>query len=116
MPVTSCISSNCCALRSLGAVTFQNETASGWQTASFATPVNIAANTTYVVSYLTNGNYSASAGGFASAISSGPLTAPSSALSGGNGLYAYGSVSAFPTASYNSTNYHVDVVFNALAS
>jgi Domain of unknown function (DUF4082) len=30
----------------------------------------------------------------------------------GNGLYAYGSGSVFPTGTYNSTNYWVDVVFN----
>ena len=31
--------------------TFTNETASGWQTLTFANPVQISANTTYVVSY-----------------------------------------------------------------
>ncbi|MBV8452021.1 MAG: DUF4082 domain-containing protein, partial [Deltaproteobacteria bacterium] len=41
----------------------------------------------------------------------GPLTAPSSAASGGNGVYAYGSSSVFPTNSYNAANYWVDVVF-----
>lgn len=96
----------------LGTLTFQNETASGWQTASFATPIAIAANTTYVVSYHSNGNYSASANGFATAVSNGPLTAPSSAASGGNGLYRYGATSAFPNSSFNATNYHVDVIFN----
>jgi len=96
----------------LGTLTFQNETASGWQTASFATPIAITAGTTYVVSYHSNGNYSASGNGFDQAIAAGPLTAPSSTSSGGNGLYAYGSSSAFPTNSYNASNYYVDVVFN----
>ena len=101
----------------LGTLTFQNETASGWQTASFAAPIAITAGTTYIVSYHSNGNYSATANGFGSAVTSGPLTAPSSASSGGNGLYAYGSASVFPTNSYNATNYYVDVVFNgSLAS
>ncbi|MET3898989.1 hypothetical protein ABIB57_002941 [Devosia sp. UYZn731] len=101
----------------LGTLTFQNETASGWQTASFTAPIAITAGATYVVSYHSNGNYSASSNGFASAVTSGPLTAPSSVSSGGNGLYAYGSASAFPTNSYNATNYYVDVVFNgSLAS
>jgi hypothetical protein len=101
----------------LGTLTFQNETASGWQTASFTAPIAITAGTTYVVSYHSNGNYSASANGFASAVTAGSLTAPSSASSGGNGLYAYGSASAFPTNSYNATNYYVDVIFNgSLAS
>jgi len=29
-----------------------------------------------------------------------------------NGLYLYGGTSAFPTATYNATNYFVDPVFN----
>ena len=40
--------------------TFTNETASGWQTLTFANPVQISANTTYVVSYYApNGHYAA---------------------------------------------------------
>src|SRR5216683_6118204 len=35
----------------LASVTFSGETASGWQQANFSTPVNIAANTKYVISY-----------------------------------------------------------------
>ena len=35
----------------LAQATFTNETASGWQQVSFATPVAIKANTVYVVSY-----------------------------------------------------------------
>ena len=35
----------------LASVTFTNETATGWQQATLATPVAITANTTYVVSY-----------------------------------------------------------------
>lgn len=97
----------------LGTLTFTNETASGWQTASFQTPIAIAADTTYIVSYHTNGYYSATAGGFNSAIASGPLTGLASASSGGNGVFAYGSASAFPTGTYNATNYGVDVIFNA---
>jgi hypothetical protein len=96
----------------LGTLTFSNETASGWQTASLTTPVAITAGTSYVVSYHSNGNYSATSNYFTSATTNGPLTAPSSAASGGNGVYAYGSSSAFPSSSYNSTNYWVDVVFN----
>ncbi|MCE4226939.1 DUF4082 domain-containing protein, partial [Methylobacterium sp. C25] len=42
-----------------------------------------------------------------------PLTAPSSATSGGNGVYAYGAASQFPTSTYQAANYYVDVVFNA---
>jgi len=28
-------------------------------------------------------------------------------------VFAYGSASAFPTGTYNATNYGVDVIFNA---
>ncbi len=41
-------------------------------------------------------------------MTNGPLTAPAS----GNGVYAYGGSSLFPTNTYQSTNYWVDVVFN----
>ena len=44
----------------LATATFSGETASGWQQVSFATPVPIAANTTYVISYLApKGHYPA---------------------------------------------------------
>jgi hypothetical protein len=95
----------------LATATFTNETASGWQQVDFATPVTITANTTYVASYHTSGNYAADPGLFAADVANGPLTAPSSASSGGNGVYAYGSSSLFPTSSYNSTSYGVDVMF-----
>jgi hypothetical protein len=61
------------------------------------TPVNINANITYVVSYHTNGAYVATNNGFANAVTSGPLTAPSAATSDGNGVFAYGGTA--PTAS-----------------
>src|SRR5690606_32689340 len=96
----------------LGRVTFVNETAAGWQTAAFAEPIEITAGATYVVSYHTNGYYSSDGGFFSGSVSNGPLTAPSSSSSEGNGVYAYGSTSLFPTGSYNASNYWVDVIFN----
>ena len=95
----------------LATVTFTGETASGWQQANFSSPVTLTVGATYVVSYHTNGFYSADGNYFANALTNGPLTAPSSASSGGNGVYAYGSTSVFPTNSYNSANYWVDVAF-----
>ncbi|WP_244443070.1 DUF4082 domain-containing protein [Bradyrhizobium sp. Ai1a-2] len=96
----------------LATATFNNETASGWQQVNFAAPVTITAGTTYVASYhTTSGNYSADPNLFDSAVSNGPLTAPSSASIGGNGVYAYGSGSLFPTNTYNATSYGVDVLF-----
>ncbi|MBX4968598.1 DUF4082 domain-containing protein [Rhizobium binae] len=95
----------------LAQATFINETASGWQTVSFTQPINVSAGTTYVASYHSNGFYSATANYFATDYSNGALTAPSSTTSGGNGLYAYGTSSLFPTASYNASNYWVDVLY-----
>ena len=50
----------------LGSATFTNETASGWQQASFSSPIQITANTTYVAAYLApKGHYSDTSSGFA---------------------------------------------------
>jgi hypothetical protein len=93
----------------LASVTFSQETAGGWQTATFAKPVEIAANTTYVVSYYApKGYYSANNDYFTAAYKSGPLTAPRNA-----GVYRYGSASAFPKQVYQASNYWVDVEFTA---
>ena len=70
----------------------------------------IAANTTYIASYHSNGFYSASGAFFAGAYVNGTLTAPASSASGGNGVYAYGSAVTYPTNTYNASNYWVDVV------
>ncbi|MBY3466893.1 DUF4082 domain-containing protein [Rhizobium laguerreae] len=95
----------------LGQATFINETASGWQTVSFTQPINVTAGVTYVASYHSNGFYSATANYFTTDYTSGALTAPASSISGGNGVYAYGTGSLFPTASYNASNYWVDVLY-----
>jgi hypothetical protein len=102
----------------LATVTFTNETATGWQTASFNSPVAITAGTTYIVSYhAPNGEYAGDNNYFASAgVTTGPLTALSNAAAGGNGVYAYGSGGVAPTSTYNSTNYWVDVVFSTSTS
>jgi hypothetical protein len=97
----------------LATATFTNETASGWQQVNFSTPVAITANTVYVASYHTNvGGYSTNSGYFASAgVDNAPLHALKDGVSGGNGVFLYGATSAFPTSSYNSTNYWVDIIF-----
>ena len=52
----------------LASATFTGESASGWQQVTFSTPVTIAANTTYVASYLApKGHYSETLSGFATA-------------------------------------------------
>jgi hypothetical protein len=100
----------------LATATSAMETASGWQTVNFATPVMLTANTIYIASYHTSGSYSADSMYFASSLVSGVLTAPSSASSGGNGVFAYGTASIFPTNSFNATNYWVDVIFTPATS
>ena len=57
------------------------------------------------------GDYSGDTNYFANAVTNGPLTAPSSSSSGGNGVYAYGSSNPFPNSTFSATNYWVDVVF-----
>ena len=97
----------------LASATFSGETASGWQQVNFTTPVTISSNTVYVASYhSTGGHYSADANYFVSAgVDSPPLHALANGVSGGNGVYAYGTSSVFPNQTYNSANYWVDLVF-----
>jgi hypothetical protein len=95
----------------IGQATFTNETASGWQSATFASPVAVTAGTTYVASYFASrGHYAATSGGLASGLDNGPLHALAATTSP-NGVYAYGATSTFPTSSYNSTSYAVDVLY-----
>jgi Domain of unknown function (DUF4082)/Bacterial Ig-like domain/Bacterial Ig domain len=97
----------------LAQVTFTSETASGWQQANFATPVQITANTTYVASYHTNvGKYSVTENFFTAGVDKSPLRALSNSESGGNGVYTYNPNPAFPNSSYNASNYWVDVLFS----
>jgi hypothetical protein len=73
--------------------------------------VTIVANTDYVAGYLSpKGHYSVTGGGFAAAITSGPLTGVADG-SRSNGLYSYSSTLTFPNSSFGSANYFVDVVF-----
>ena len=100
---------------SLATATFTGETRSGWQQVNFASPVTIAAGTTYVASYHTNvGHYSVTPNYFVTPHVSGPLTAPASAAPNPpNGLFVYGSGNIFPSNGLEAaSNYWVDVVFN----
>jgi hypothetical protein len=102
----------------LGQVRFTNETSSGWQQAIFPTPIDIDANTTYVVSFFAPiGYYSANGAYFGSQIDNSPLHGLASGSSGGNGIYRYDDPTiagqVIPSNTYNSTNYWVDVVFKA---
>jgi hypothetical protein len=98
----------------LAAVTFSNETASGWQQASFSSPVAISSGTTYVISYYAPiGHYSADSGYFTSSgADNAPLHALANGTDGPDGVYLYTAApGAFPTNTYGSANYWVDVLF-----
>ena len=70
-------------------------------------------NTVYVASYhANNGHYSADVGYFSGqGVDNYPLHALANVENGGNGVYLYGTISAFPNLTYDSANYWVDVVF-----
>jgi Domain of unknown function (DUF4082) len=90
----------------LASVTFTGETVSGWQQQALTAPLQIAANTTYVVSVNVATHYVFTGGGLASSITSGDL---STVADGANGVY--GISGAFPSASYQNANYFRDIVF-----
>lgn len=97
----------------LGTATFSGETASGWQQVSFSSPIAILPNTTYIASYFAPaGHYSADTMAFATTgVDHAPLHALEDGADGPNGVYYYSTDGGFPSASYNSANYWVDVVF-----
>ncbi len=84
--------------------TFEYETGSGWQTMLFDTPVDIAADTTFVVSYrTTKGYYAADLNAFANGYDNAPLHV----LPAG-GVFTYDG--GFP-ANASNHNFWVDVYF-----
>ncbi|TFD79442.1 DUF4082 domain-containing protein [Cryobacterium fucosi] len=96
----------------LATVTFGNESASGWQTATFASAVRVTTGTTYTVSY------SAPKGRYAAAtyywsyrgVTSAPL-----GVAGGFGTApagVYSTNGSFPVDSYRQGNYFVDAIFD----
>ncbi|MGW4637532.1 DUF4082 domain-containing protein [Sphaerisporangium sp. NPDC004334] len=101
----------------LASATFTAESASGWQQVDFPVPVAVDINTTYVASYYApNGRYAVNSPYFTTSVVNGPLTALASGVSGGNGVYRYGAAGGFPTSSFQSSNYWVDVVFTSMSS
>jgi Domain of unknown function (DUF4082)/Fibronectin type III domain len=90
---------------------YQDETASGWQALTFATPVALTPGATYVASYFAPaGRYSYTSAAFNNTFANPPLyTLANSATP--NGVYAYRATPGFPTSSYNATNYSVDALF-----
>lgn len=95
----------------LASVPFANETASGWQIQALSTPLTIQASTTYVVSVNTNGYYVATNFLLQQPVVNGYLSSVADGLNG-----VYGAAGAFPTSSYESTSYFVDLSFTNTAS
>lgn len=89
----------------LATVTFTGETASGWQTMLFATPAAIITGQNYIVSVFDpNGRYPSDQNYFTSPLVNAPLT-------GITGVF-HNTTSAFPTSTYNLSNYWVDVLLD----
>ncbi|ACK73468.1 Ig domain protein group 1 domain protein [Gloeothece citriformis PCC 7424] len=91
----------------LASVSFTNETASGWQYQALETPLNIQANTIYVVSVNGNSYYVATNNGLANSIINGDL---SSVADNNNGVFNF-NANSFPTSSWFNSNYFTDIVF-----
>ena len=95
----------------LATLTFENETPSGWQEATFGAPVPITAGQTYIASYFSPTGWLAYDQDYfrTTGVENAPLHTPSSASAGGNGVYR-DDTSGFPTQTLHN-NYWVDVVF-----
>ncbi|WP_413250417.1 DUF4082 domain-containing protein [Sinomonas flava] len=111
----------------LASVTFTGETASGWQSATFSSPVSITAGTKYVISYFApKGHYTQTTGYFynnpspppagSGSVDAPPLHFTRSLPGTPNGFYAYSSTSAFPNQIYDAEYYWVDPVFAPAAN
>lgn len=106
----------------LVSIPFGAETATGWQTVLFPTPVVVLAGTTYIASYFSpNGNYTETNDFLKTAdLVNGTLKIPKDGTGGasgkdpgaGNGLYVYTATPAFPNQLFASQNNWVDVIFN----
>lgn len=94
----------------LAGVVFGAETAAGWQTAEFTTPVQVYAGQEYTVSYTApNGGYSMQARFWPYTARTSPITVSSAVGAAAAGVY--GIAGARPTSTWNESNYFVDLVF-----
>jgi Domain of unknown function (DUF4082) len=93
----------------LASGTFSKESASGWQTLTLAKPVAVTAGTNYVASYHAPiGRYSETQQQFLRG-----RTVGNSLIKATGGVYTYSAAAKFPTTSWNSSAYGVDVSFLA---
>lgn len=94
----------------LAGVVFGTETATGWQTAEFTTPVPVYAGQEYTVSYTaTNGGYAMQARFWPYTSKTSPLTTSSAVGDAAAGVF--GTAGTRPTSTWNESNYFVDAVF-----
>jgi hypothetical protein len=92
----------------LATANFADTNTLGWHEATLSTPVQITASTTYVASYFSpDGAYAAEPDFFVSGFDAAPLHA----LGDPNGVFVYTGGPAYPTDTFGSTNYYVDVVY-----
>ena len=97
----------------LATVTFGNESASGWQSATFTSAVQVTTGTSYTVSYSApKGRYAAASYYWSyRGVTSAPL-----GVAGGFGAApagVYSTNGSFPVDSYRQGNYFVDAIFDA---
>jgi hypothetical protein len=93
----------------LATATVPSSSQTGWQQASFSSPVKVDAGDSFVVSYHSPSGEYAFTPDYHGASTSSALSISSSNA----GRYAYSSSTTFPTRSYRSTNYWVTPVYNS---
>jgi hypothetical protein len=89
----------------IGSTTFTNETASGWQQQSLASPITLQSGSTYVLSVNANSMFVSTGGALLAPVVAGPIRTVADGLDGVFGVAA----GQFPTQSYNSSNYFIDL-------
>ncbi|MGI8693474.1 MAG: DUF4082 domain-containing protein [Geodermatophilaceae bacterium] len=100
----------------LAGLTVPASSTAGWKSVALSSPVAVTKATKYVASYHTADGYVFDKNYFSTGAVPEGLVRP--AMAGGaldphNGVYRYGSSTAFPSQSFESTNYWVDVKFVA---
>jgi len=90
----------------IATATFENETASGWQSQDLAEPVTLRPGRTYVASINANAYYVVTRDQLATSLSRGPLH---TVADGANGVFSE-QAGDMPTDSWRTSNYFVDAV------
>lgn len=88
-------------------------TQTGWNQALFNTPIDITANTKYVIAVWTSDHYVSTSGIFSSTdTTNGSLAAPKDVLGAHNGKFLSGTGSpSYPTSTFGGSGYFADVLY-----